>query len=93
MRLLLQGGKYCTMCATPCPTRKVVLAALAAHVATPAAAVAAPAEVTKVIFSAPTPGAVPEAPTAVAAVPAAVAKISGAVVGVPVPVVKKVKVT
>ncbi len=55
------------MCATPCPTRKVVLAALAAHVATPVVAIAAPAEVTKVIISVPTPGAVLDAPMAVAA--------------------------
>ncbi len=74
-------GKYCTMCATPRPTCKVVIAALAADFPITRAAVAAPAEVAKVmakkIFPAPTPGAVVDAPSAVAAVPAAVAKIPG----------------
>ncbi len=60
-----------------------------------APAVAAPAEVAKVmakkIFSAPMPGAVVDAPMAVAAVPAAVAKIAGAVIGMPALVAKNVK--
>jgi hypothetical protein len=74
---------------------KVVLAVLAANFPTPAAAVAAPAEVAKVMakktIPAPTPGAVVDAPTAVAAVPAAVAKIAGAVVGAPALVAENAK--
>jgi hypothetical protein len=61
-----------------------------------APAIAAPAEVAKVmekkIFSAPMPRAVVDTPTAVAAVPTAVAKIAGAVIGAPVPVAKNTKV-
>jgi hypothetical protein len=76
--------------------RKVVLAALAADLPLPAAAVAAPAEVAKVmakkIFSVLTPGAVVDVLTAVAAVPAAVAKIAGAVIGMPAPVAMITKV-
>jgi hypothetical protein len=91
-----KGGKYCTMCATPRLTRKYVLAMLAADFPTPAAAVAAPAEVAKAmakkIFSAPAPRAVVDAPTAVAAVPAAVAKNARAVVGAPALVAKNAKV-
>jgi hypothetical protein len=75
--------------------RKVVLAVLVADFPLPVAAVAAPAELAKVmakkIFSAPTPGAVVDAPAAVAAVPAAVAKIAGAAIGVPAPVAKNPK--
>jgi hypothetical protein len=83
------------VCTTPCLTRKVVLAMLAADFPLPAAAVAAPAEVVKAIaktiFSAPTPRVVVDAPAAVAAVPAAMAKIAGAVIGVPAAVVKNTK--
>ncbi len=32
-----KGGKYCTMCATPCPKRQAVLATLAVDVAVPPA--------------------------------------------------------
>ncbi len=60
-----------------------------------ALAIAAPAELAKVmakkIFPAPTPGAVVDAPVAVASVPTAVAKTAGAVVGVHAPVAKNVK--
>jgi hypothetical protein len=84
------------MCATPPPTCKYVLAALAADFPMPVVAIAAPAEVAKVmakkIFSAPMPGAVVDAPTAVAAVPAAVANIAGAVIGAPALVAKNAKV-
>jgi hypothetical protein len=38
-----KGGKFCTMCAAPCPKRHAVLAALAADM--PVAATAAPAKV------------------------------------------------
>jgi hypothetical protein len=94
MHLIQQGGQV-LHCATPRLTRKVVLAVLAADFPMPTAAVAAPAEVAKVmakkIFSAPTPGAVVDAPTAVAAVPPALAKIAGAVIGAPAPVAKNAK--
>jgi hypothetical protein len=90
-----KGGKYCTMCATPCLMRKVVLAELAADFPLPAAAFAAPTEVAKVMaktfFSAPMPGAVVDMPEAVAAVPAAVVKIAGAFLGAPAPVAKIAK--
>ena len=49
-----KGGKYCTICATPCPKRHAVLAALAADVAAPAAVIAVPTAVAKAIPSAPT---------------------------------------
>ncbi len=49
-------GKYCTMCATPHPMRKVVLAKLAADVASSAAALAVPREVVKAIFLRRHPG-------------------------------------
>jgi hypothetical protein len=96
MHLIQQGGhKYCTVCSTPRPTRKVVLAVLAEDFPLPAAAIAAPAEVAKVmakrIFSALMLGEVVDAPAAVAAVPAAVAKIARAVIGTPAPVVMIVK--
>ncbi len=90
------------MCAPPHPTRKIVVAALAADFPLPAVTFAAPAEVVmaKKIFSAPTPGAVLDAAAAVAAVPLAVEKNAGAVIGksAPVamiakaPVMKKAKV-
>jgi hypothetical protein len=86
-----KGDKYCTMCATPCPKHQAPFAVLMADVAAHAAVVAAPAVVSKVIPSAPIPGAVIGAPAAVAAVPVAVAKMNGAVVGAPAPVAKKAK--
>jgi hypothetical protein len=46
------------MCANPCPKCQAVLAALEADVAAPAAVVALPVAVAKVIPSAPTSGAV-----------------------------------
>jgi hypothetical protein len=75
--------------------RKVAFAALAADFPMPAAAVAAPAEVAKVmakkIIPAPTPGAFVDVPAAVAAAPTAVVKISGAVIGAPAPVAESTK--
>jgi hypothetical protein len=86
-----KGGKYCSMCATPCPKRQALLAALTADAAVHTAVVAAPAAVAKVIPSVPRPGSVVGTPVAVAALPAVVAKTAETVIGTSSPVAKKLK--
>ncbi len=97
MRLIQQGGQVLHYVRTPRPTRKIVIAALAADFSLPTVTVAAPAEVMKAkkIFSAPMPGAVLDAAAAVAAVPPAVEIIARAVIGksVPVAMIAKAPVT
>jgi hypothetical protein len=84
-------GKYCPLCAIPCPKHQALLAALAADVAVHAAVVAVSTAVALAIPSASMPRAVVGAPTAVAALPTVVMKMAGTVIGLLTPVAKKSK--